>query len=100
MSKTETTAAPIERVTQEEAIAQREAEVAEIKSKNKAEGKFPLRIKEFQGKALVGGFFPWSGIKIKPGETFYAKTKDEARKFLDTGLVELVIDDFDPLEGR
>lgn len=81
----------------QDAVDAREQAIEQTKLEAAEAGKFPLKIKEFRGKGLVPGFFPWSGVKVKPGEIFYAKTREEARAFIDSGLVELVLDERDPL---
>lgn len=85
--------------THEDAIAARELEIEQAKLQNADSAtRFPLKIKEFRGKGLVPGFFPWNGVRVTPGEVFYAKNRDEARAFIATGLVELVIEEeADPL---
>lgn len=94
------TAKRIEPGTHEAAIAEREANVEEAKKQGSEDPRsFPLRIKQILNKPAVPGFFPWDGVKIRPGEVFYARTRDEARAFIQTGIVELVLDERDPLDS-
>lgn len=65
--------------------------------------KVDLRIKSFKGgKTACKGFTPYpehlpqSAIKAKrtkviAGETFTVPTKEDAKQYLDTGLVEVVL---------